>query len=311
MGSKGLMKLCETRQPGPNDVAERWSPWALRAHRPGGRIYVHAPALAHFARWSLPLIRKPFVLVSGDAVLDVSPDALGPRRMRRILEHPHLIRWHAQNCGHDHPKLAPMPLGLDYHTIGRNRRPEWGPQASPLAQEAELHRVRERAAALERRDPRAYSNWHFVLGNGDRAEVIKQLPPEATEYQPARQPRLATWQRNAAFAFTISPRGRGMDCHRTWEGILLGAIPVIPDLPINRLFADLPVVIVQDWRRVTPGFLAEQRARILSQSFDFAPVLLETWRRRLFGLPDLPPLRMGYAEFMALGPEALRAHAMR
>ena len=97
-----------------------------------------------------------------------------------------------------------------------------------------------------------------------------------------------------------------MDCHRTWEAILLGSTPIIPDLPINRLFETLPVVIIQDWAQITPEFLKAEKQRILSQTFDFAPMLLETWRRKIDQRSDLPELRMRYQDFMALGPSDLR-----
>ena len=305
VGSKGLMKLCETHQPLPNDYAKRWPRAALKSHESGGRIYVHVSALRHFARWSLDRIQSPFVLVSGDADADVSEAVVGAKVMRKILDHPQLIHWHAQNLALDHPKVSPMAIGLDYHTIAGNRRPEWGPSASPRAQEEVLHLVRALSPALSKRRLQGYCNWHFAIGNGDRAEVIKALPEASCYYEPDRVARTASWRRNSGFFFTLSPRGVGMDCHRTWEAILLGSVPVIPDLSINSLFDTLPVVIVQDWETVTPAFLAAERERILESEFDFAPVLLETWRRVLLGREDLPSVRMRYQEFMGMGVEAL------
>ncbi|MCP3969253.1 MAG: hypothetical protein GY717_02830 [Rhodobacteraceae bacterium] len=307
VGSKGLLKLCETHQPLPNDFSAKWPRRALQSHRSGGRVYVHATAVKHFARRALLRIDSPFVLVSGDCVADVSPASLGESVVSKVLDHPHLIRWHAQNLGFEHTKVQPMPLGLDYHTISRRRRPEWGPQASPRAQEDLLLTIRAMSPPLGQRRVLGYSNWHFVPGNGDRAKVIGVLPGASCFYEPDRVPRAESWIRNTGYLFTISPRGQGMDCHRTWEAILLGSVPVIPDLPINRLFQDLPVVVVQDWAAVTPGFLAAERERVLDAEFDFAPVLLETWKRRLFGRGDLPSLRMRYQEFMEMGPGALHA----
>lgn len=305
VGSKGLMKLCETHQPLPNDFAKRWPRGALKTHEAGGRIYVHVTALRHFARWALPKIDTSFVLVTGDADPSVSAEGVGEKVLQKILNHPHLIRWHAQNLALDHPKVSPMAIGLDYHTIAGNRRPEWGPSASPRAQEEVLHLVRALSPDLSQRRVQGYCNWHFAIGNGDRAEVIKALPEASCYYEPDQVARTASWRRNSGFFFTMSPRGVGMDCHRTWEAILLGSVPVIPDLPINSLFDTLPVVIVQDWQTVTPAFLAAERERILDEEFDFAPVLLETWRRVLFGREDLPDLRMRYQDFMGMGAEEL------
>lgn len=52
-------------------------------------------------------------------------------------------------------------------------------------------------------------------------------------------------------AFVISPPGNGLDCHRTWEAIYLGAIPIVlrDSLP-SELVAGLPIHVVASWAEV-------------------------------------------------------------
>lgn len=306
VSSKGLMKSCDVHQPLPNVSQKRWHRAALRGHKPGGSIYVHAKAMRHFVRRSLPKIETPFALVSGNCVIDVSPESLGEDVVSKILAHPHFVRWHAQNLAFEHEKVEQMPLGLDYHSIQIRHRPDFGPKASPRAQEELLHTIRGMSRPLSQRKVLGYSNWHFALKNGDRMEVIKKLSPQASYFETEQTLRSESWQRNTEFFFTISPRGVGMDCHRTWEAILLGSPPIIPDLPINGQFRSLPVVIVQDWASVTPEYLNAERERLLEEEFDFAPVFLKTWQRRIKGEPDTPSLWMRYQEFMNLEPADLR-----
>jgi hypothetical protein len=50
--------------------------------------------------------------------------------------------------------------------------------------------------------------------------------------------------------FVLSPPGNGADCHRTWEALYMGAVPIVlkkfwPFQEIN-----LPVLIVEDWEDV-------------------------------------------------------------
>jgi hypothetical protein len=51
-------------------------------------------------------------------------------------------------------------------------------------------------------------------------------------------------------AFVISPPGNGADCHRTWEAIYLGAVPIVLKRywPFNHL--KLPVLVVEDWHEI-------------------------------------------------------------
>jgi hypothetical protein len=47
--------------------------------------------------------------------------------------------------------------------------------------------------------------------------------------------------------FVLSPAGNGFDCHRTWEAMYLGAIPIVKKIhwPFND--KKLPVLIVNEW----------------------------------------------------------------
>jgi hypothetical protein len=49
--------------------------------------------------------------------------------------------------------------------------------------------------------------------------------------------------------FCISPPGNGFDCHRTWEGIYLGAIPVVlKGYLANSLVKNLPILEVESYK---------------------------------------------------------------
>ena len=37
------------------------------------------------------------------------------------------------------------------------------------------------------------------------------------------------------YAFIVSPHRNGLDCHRTWEALVLGCIPIVKTSPIDDL----------------------------------------------------------------------------
>jgi hypothetical protein len=51
------------------------------------------------------------------------------------------------------------------------------------------------------------------------------------------------------YQFVISPRGNGIDCHRTWELFLAGCIVITKTSSLDDMFITnlLPVVILKDW----------------------------------------------------------------
>ena len=64
--------------------------------------------------------------------------------------------------------------------------------------------------------------------------------------------RIELWREKTRYAFVVSPHGNGLDCHRTWESLVLGNIPIVKRSSIDPLYEGLPVVIVDDWREITP-----------------------------------------------------------
>ncbi len=65
----------------------------------------------------------------------------------------------------------------------------------------------------------------------------------------------AIYNRNRQYPLWLSPRGNGLDCHRTWEAFYLDIIPIVWNSTLNPLFVDLPVIILNDWRDITEQFL--------------------------------------------------------
>ena len=55
--------------------------------------------------------------------------------------------------------------------------------------------------------------------------------------------------------YILSPPGNGFDCHRTWEALIVGTIPIVKSSCLDALLSDLPVLIVDDWPVVDEQFL--------------------------------------------------------
>ena len=81
--------------------------------------------------------------------------------------------------------------------------------------------------------------------------------------------------------FVISPRGNGLDCHRTWEALLMGAIPVVRSSSLDALFEDLPVLIVHNWNEVTEQFLHMQHENMTKKKYKMEKLFMPYWIKRL------------------------------
>lgn len=87
------------------------------------------------------------------------------------------------------------------------------------------------------------------------------------------------------YKFILSPQGAGLDCHRTWEAISCGVIPIVKSSSIDSAFEKLPVVIVKDWGVINETFLHKTYTDIMtkwkSNHFELKRLDLEFWAERI------------------------------
>jgi hypothetical protein len=81
--------------------------------------------------------------------------------------------------------------------------------------------------------------------------------------------------------FTLSPRGNGLDCHRTWEVLMMKRVPVLKlDGTLQRLYKNLPVLFVNDWTDLNHMNLLE-----LYESYSFEDqnyLFFNYWKNLIF-----------------------------
>ena len=303
VSSRGLLKSCrihrhrlksDSKTPPAAHLAR------LRAH---DSVYVSTRALTTFVTRVLPRLKRPFTLVTGDFDVGVNSQEISPTMLRAILENPFLEVWYAQNLSRTHVKQAHMPIGMDFHTLASRREHAWGSFRTPRDQERELLAAARAALPIAKKRPIGYCNWHFALDRGTRTKCLAQVDKTAMYFEAQPVPRAVSWATNAGMLFTISPTGRGIDCHRTWEAIALGTIPVVDRSALSPLFATLPVIEVDDWNTVTADFLNMRAVAMLQRDYDFAPLFLRYWTRRIAGEPPRS-LVMDFQKFVDRGAEA-------
>jgi len=89
--------------------------------------------------------------------------------------------------------------------------------------------------------------------------------------------RTESWQRQLDYAFVLSPYGVGPDCHRTWEALTLGCIPIIKSCGLDPLFENLPVLLVKKWSDVTQELLDATIESFKTKTFQYEKLQLEYW----------------------------------
>ncbi|CAF1527268.1 unnamed protein product, partial [Adineta steineri] len=63
------------------------------------------------------------------------------------------------------------------------------------------------------------------------------------------------YKRNRQYPLWLSPRGGGLDCHRTWESLYLDIIPIVWHSTLDSLYTNLPIIIINDSSEINEEFL--------------------------------------------------------
>jgi len=291
VGSFGLLKSVTHRSPTPISDFDGLDPkWYANLH-PGAVLHVCPQALPAFVHKVLPTIQVPFKLLTNNSDKTLPEDYTA--ESNAILQNPHLICWFSQNWVGASEKVKRIPIGLDYHSLtpsGRKKfawsQPEthaWGLKKYPNEQEALLRSLN--ASPFWERQVKAYANFQFLMwtryGKLDRQSAIDKVPKELVMYEPRQTTRDVCWQHAIQCAFVLSPHGNGLDCHRTWEALALGCIPIVKSSGIDPLFDDLPVWIVHDWSEVTQEGMATVIRTFKHRTFQMEKLELSYWQNLL------------------------------
>jgi hypothetical protein len=132
--------------------------------------------------------------------------------------------------------LIPIPIGLENKKYFTNGIPG---DFKKHINSTLPHRNDRKILLLQ-----SFSNVTNELERQSCAEVAFSLKATRLAGATPAQYRAALSQSR----FVLSPTGNGIDCHRTWEAMYLGAIPIVRR--VHWPFADLelPVLVVNEWR---------------------------------------------------------------
>lgn len=245
-------------------------------------IYICSSAIPSFVNNLLPLINNNFILVSGDCDETIPNDIFTEEQFFEFINNEKLVHWFCQNMIAKHKKITTIPIGLDYHTMVN--RDIWGPKTTCADQEKILNLIKQKSKHFSEREVKCYANFHFLMNTRyghDRLDAYTNINKNLVYYEKNKETRIKCWNKQIKYGFVISPHGGGLDCHRTWEALILGCIPIVKTSKIDHLFDDLPVLIVNDWSELTQELLNETIKKFSNKTFNINKLTLEYWKKKI------------------------------
>ena len=298
LSSKGILKSCcmhpglEKYSASPHGLTYRVDKSNVSI-RNTPSIYINTASLDFFIKKILPGLKAPVVLVTGDSDIPIPNEIINITCIEYILSNPKIKGWYCQNLCYKLDNLYPLPIGLDYHTLSYTNK--WESKTMTASeQENILSSIKKTSKPFWERKNKCYINFQFTMHHesgelikyGDiRKSAINKIDESLCYFENKKISRNKTWSRQREYAFVVSPPGNGLDCHRTWEALQLGCIPIIVNVRFgieklkwqNNCYDDLPVLIIDKWEDITQELLDDTIAKFKKKNFNYEKLTLKYW----------------------------------
>jgi hypothetical protein len=159
---------------------------------------------------------------------------------------------------------VPFPIGFCYswHNIS---------QTSLIKNHSETVLFAVNITTDQRRRSHLSVNRHIVSKNLHK-NGIKNINLETSEY----------FREIGKYKFVISPEGNGVDCHRHYEALMFGCIPVIEkNYHIAEKYAGCPILWTTDYSEITVDYLEKKYCEMIDKVYDFSRLYLSYYSSEL------------------------------
>jgi hypothetical protein len=170
-------------------------------------------------------LENEFILVSHNSDENITD------KYRPLLEHPKLLFWHAQNVMFDHPKLGCIPIGI----------------ANSIFLHGNLDGLNRAMNVKPPKSRDIYFSFDFNTNRLERVGCTYAISEKGLLFGPHLE--FSKYLNHlATYKYAISPPGNGVDCHRIWECLYLGVIPILKrSVFTEKLAKKFHCVLLDNW----------------------------------------------------------------
>ena len=228
----------------------------------GDVIFVKTDYLELFFQEHHPRIAEPYVLITHNS------DRAIPGPFVSMLDDEKLLAWFGQNVEKcSHPKLHPIPIGIANKSWRHGNTEIFDIVSSKRAGIPKKHFL--------------YLNFTIGTFVNERSLVYNLFKdkPYCTLSSPKH---LKAYLLDLALSkFVLSPRGNGLDCHRTWEALYMGAIPIVSSSSSDSMYEGLPVLIIEHWEDLNFDRLQQKYKEMQQETYDMERLFAPYWLERI------------------------------
>ena len=106
------------------------------------------------------------------------------------------------------------------------------------------------------------------------------------EQTPFEHKRLSDWFSYISmiqeYKYCLCPHARCPDSYRIWESLIVGTIPIVFSSPIDELYQDLPVLVLDNFYQLNEQYLQEQYDIIISRNdYKLEKLRMKYWTNKI------------------------------
>mgnify|MGYP003121589988 FL=1 len=225
----------------------------------GQVVFVKTDLIPYFFNSVMPQIKNDVIILTHNSALGID------QRYEDFLNNRKVLSWYAQNANFAHPKLFSIPLG-----IANLRWPH-----------GDISKIDEVNDMNLQKKHLVYMNFDLQTNVVERTKVFNMFNEKNYVLKGQKKPFMDYLKDLASCKYTLSPPGAGIDCHRIWESIAVGTIPIVQNCHNISFHTKLPILIIDDWRCLTESFLEDKYDFLKSSLYSSSGLYLDHWINKI------------------------------
>ena len=194
-----------------------------------------------------------------------------------------LKHWFTWNKPSEHPKLSALPIALNHDrhvemiTKFLEKKRDYAPNKLLLVNfDVKTNPIRYKLLRKGLEEWKAFADTNAYLKE-DKFYFTDSIIDRKLGVKVVNR---GYYDLISQYKFVLSPPGAGEDCHRTWEALYVGCIPVVIKSSISELYEGLPVLVVDSWDDINKTFLNQKWKEMSERKYDMSKLTPEYWYER-------------------------------
>tara|TARA_R110000824_G_scaffold218435_4_gene405098 strand:+ start:6195 stop:7022 length:828 start_codon:yes stop_codon:yes gene_type:complete len=181
--------------------------------------------------------------------------------------------WFSQNVDYKHSALFHFPIGLEN---------DFGPSKGRYTDYQYLiGNVNSDVNDCYKDKSQLYCNFNVKNNVNYRSRALRHLGAIGLDSSHRRKSYIEYCEDISKHMFIMSPNGNGIDCHRTWESLYMGSVPVVQSHFMFDGYRNLPIIQVDAVEDINADWIREKVEWYNSSFFSYEELKMSYWLEKI------------------------------